>query len=79
MDWRRFCSDTIVAFVRMQADLLRELTPRAPSTCNVKVFGHQVDLFDLASALDFVSLNSNATIQSRPAVNACEVDFLRSL
>ena len=79
MDWRRFCSDTIVAYVRMQADLLRELTPRAPATSNVRVFGHQVDLFDLAGALDFVSLNSNATIQSKPAVNACEIDFLRRL
>ena len=32
LDWRRVCSDTIVAFVRMQADLLRELTPHAPVT-----------------------------------------------
>jgi beta-galactosidase len=79
MDWRRFCSDTIVAFVRMQSDLLRELTPRIPTTSNVRVFGQQVDLFDLAGALDFISLNSDATIQSKPAVNACEIDFLRSL
>ena len=79
MDWRRFSSDTIVAFIRMQADLLRELTPNAPVTTNVRAFGHQVDLFDLAGVLDFASLNSNATIQSKPAVNACEVDFLRSL
>jgi beta-galactosidase len=27
LDWCRFCSDTIVQFVRMQADLLHELTP----------------------------------------------------
>jgi beta-galactosidase len=79
MDWRRFCSDTIVAFVRMQADLLRELTPRAPTTSNVRIFGLKLDLFDLAGVVDFVSLNSDATIQSKPAVNACEIDFLRSL
>jgi len=79
MDWKRFCSDTIVAFIRMQADLLHELTPDIPVTANLGVFGHQVDLFDLAGVLDFASLNSDATIQSRPAVNACEVDFLRSL
>ena len=30
LDWARFCSDTIVAFVKMQADLLRELTPDIP-------------------------------------------------
>lgn len=79
MDWRRFCSDTIVAFIKMQADLLHELTPNAPVTTNMRVFGHQVDLFDLAQNLDFASLNSNATIQSKPAVNACEIDLLRSL
>ncbi|HZM04475.1 MAG TPA: beta-galactosidase, partial [Candidatus Saccharimonadales bacterium] len=38
LDWRRFCSDTIVAFVRMQADLLRELTPQAPVTTNLRLF-----------------------------------------
>jgi beta-galactosidase len=79
LDWRRFCSDTIVAFVRMQADLLRELTPHAPVTTNMRSFGQQVDLFDVADALDFTSLNSNATIKTKCSENACEVDLLRSL
>jgi beta-galactosidase len=79
LDWRRFCSDTIVAFVRMQADLLHELSPQAPVTTNMRAFGQQLDLFDIADTLDFVSLNSNATIKSRSSENACEVDFLRSL
>ncbi len=79
LDWRRFCSDTIVAFVRMQADLLHELTPHAPVTTNMRSFGQQVDLFDVTDALDFSSLNSNATIKSKSSENACEVDLLRSL
>jgi beta-galactosidase len=79
LDWRRFCSDTIVAFVRMQADLLRELTPHAPVTTNMRSFGQQVDLFDVTDALDFSSLNSNATIKSKSSENACEADFMRSL
>jgi beta-galactosidase len=79
LDWRRFCSDTIVAFVRMQAELLHELTPHAPVTTNMRSFGQQVDLFDVADALDFTSLNSNATIKSKSSENACEVDLLRSL
>src|SRR3984885_12496861 len=70
LDWRRFCSDTIVAFVRMQADLLHELTPNAPVTTNMRCFGQQVDLFDLTDALDFSALNSNATIKSKSAENA---------
>jgi beta-galactosidase len=79
LDWRRFCSDTVVAFVRMQADLLRELTPNAPVTTNIRAFGQHVDLFDMGEALDFVSLNSNATIKSKAAENACELDMIRSL
>jgi beta-galactosidase len=79
LDWRRFTSDTIVAFVRMQADLLRDLTPNAPVTTNMRTFGQRLDLFDVGDALDFVSLNSNATVKTKSAENACEVDFLRSL
>ena len=79
LDWRRFCSDTIVAFVRMQADILHELSPQAPVTTNMRAFGQQLDLFDLADALDFASLNSNATIKTKSAENACEADFLRSI
>ncbi len=79
LDWRRFSSDTIVAFVRMQADLLRELTPHAPVTTNLRAFGQNLDLFDIGDVLDFVSLNSNATIKSKASENACELDMLRSL
>lgn len=79
MDWRRFCSDTIVAYLRMQADTLREATPKAPVTTNIKAFSPQIDLFDVADVLDFVSVNSNATIKTKSAENACEIDLLRSL
>jgi beta-galactosidase len=79
LDWRRFCSDTVVAFVRMQAELLRELTPNAPVTTNLRAFTQRLDLFDVAEALDFVGMNSNATMKSKSAENACEIDLLRSL
>ena len=36
LDWRRFCSDTIVQFVRMQADVLHTLTPNCPVTTNLR-------------------------------------------
>ncbi|MEO5803280.1 MAG: beta-galactosidase [Verrucomicrobiota bacterium] len=79
LDWRRFCSDTVVAYVKMQAELLRELTPDAPVTTNLRAFSQHLDLFDVAENLDFVGVNSNATIKSKSADNACEIDFLRSL
>lgn len=79
LDWMRFSSDTCVAFVKMQADLLRELTPNLPVTTNLRALTRHYDHFDMAEALDFVSLDSYATIKSRPAENAAEIDIMRSL
>ncbi len=79
MDWYRFSSDTIVAFVKMQADILRELTPKHPVTTNLRPLTHRFDHFDLAAVLDFVSIESTAAIKARAAETACEIDMLRSL
>jgi beta-galactosidase len=79
LDWMRFSSDTIVAFVRMQKDLLHEITPNYPVTSNLRALSRQFDHFDVAEALDFVSLDSNATMKNRSAELACEVDMMRSL
>lgn len=79
VDWCRFCSDTIVAFVRMQADILREVTPNAPVTTNLRALRHRFDHFDLADVIDFVSIESTSAIKPKSADLACEIDMLRSL
>jgi len=80
LDWMRFCSDTAVAFIRMQADIIREVTPEIPVTTNLRTFSpSHLDLFDVAAPLDFVSSISNANIKSKSAENACEIDLMRSL
>jgi beta-galactosidase len=79
LDWCRFCSDTIVQFVRMQADILRAITPKCPVTTNLRPLKHRFDHFDLAEAIDFVSIESTAAIKSRSSELACEIDMLRSL
>jgi beta-galactosidase len=79
LDWNRFCSDTIVQFVKMQADILHELTPRCPVTTNLRALRHRFDHYDMAEVLDFVSIESTAALQSNPAEVACEIDMLRSL
>ncbi|HTD68413.1 MAG TPA: beta-galactosidase, partial [Candidatus Limnocylindria bacterium] len=79
IDWMRFSSDTLVAYMRMQADLLRELTPGIPVTNNLRALSRRYDHFDLAEVLDFVSLDSNATINTKSAELACEIDMIRSL
>jgi beta-galactosidase len=79
VDWMRFASDTIVAYIRMQVGLLHELTPDVPVTHNLRAITRNFDHFDMADALDFVSMDSNATVKTRAAENACEVDIIRSL
>jgi beta-galactosidase len=79
LDWCRFCSDTIVQFVKMQADILHELTPNCPVTTNLRPLLHRFDHFDLAEVIDFVSIESTAAIKAKSAELACEIDMLRSL
>jgi beta-galactosidase len=63
----------------MQAGLLRELTPKCPVTTNLRPLVHRFDHFDLAEAIDFVSIESTAAIKAKSAELACEIDMLRSL
>lgn len=79
LDWCRFCSDTIVQFVRMQADILHEITPNRPVTTNLRPLIHRFDHFDLAEQIDFVSIESTAALKAKSSELACEIDMLRSL
>ncbi|HTB83816.1 MAG TPA: beta-galactosidase [Candidatus Sulfotelmatobacter sp.] len=79
LDWNRFCSDTIVAYARMQADLLREISPKIPVTTNLRGLQRKFDHFDMADVLDFISVESNAAIKAKSCELACDIDMLRSL
>jgi beta-galactosidase len=79
LDWMRFSSDTILAFVKMQADLLHEITPNCPVTNNLRALQRRFDHFDVAGVLDFVSVDSQVAIKSRSSELACELDMMRSL
>ena len=79
VDWMRFCSDTVVAYARMQTGLLHELSPGIPVTHNLRALTRDFDHFDLAEVLDFVAVDSNAAIKSRSSELACEIDMMRSL
>lgn len=78
-DWRRFSSDTIVAFVRMQAELLKELTPDVPVTTPLRAFSAEFDYFDVADAVDFVAVDSDAAVKSKSSEIAASIDLMRSL
>ncbi len=79
LDWNRFGSDTIVQFVKTQADILHTITPDKPVTTNLRALRHRFDHFDLAEALDFVSVEANPAAKTKPSDIACEIDMLRSL
>jgi beta-galactosidase len=79
LDWNRFSSDTMVQFVKMQADLLHEKCPNHPVTVTMRAFRRQYDHFDMADAVDFVSIESNVVMKTKTAELACDVDMLRSL
>src|SRR6185503_3047144 len=68
-----------VQFIRMQADLLHELCPDVPVTTNLRALQRRFDHFDMAEAVDFVSVEGNAAIKSKAAELACDIDMLRSL
>ncbi len=79
LDWRRFCSDTIVQFARCQAEILREITPKCPVTTNLQPLMTRFDHFDLAEVLDYISIENTASIKAKSSEIACEIDMLRSL
>ena len=79
LDWNRFCSDAIIAFARMQADVLHDNCPDLPVTVNLRALHRKFDHFDMAAAVDFVSVESNAAIKSKSSELACDIDILRSL
>ncbi|MCX8090584.1 MAG: beta-galactosidase [Verrucomicrobiae bacterium] len=79
LDWYRFCSDTIIAYARMQAEVLRQITPHIPITTNLRALYRRFDHFDMAELVDFVSVEGNAAIKNKSAELACEIDMLRSL
>jgi beta-galactosidase len=78
LDWNRFSSDTMVQFVRMQAEILREHCS-LPVTVTMRGFLRKFDHFDMAEAVDFVSIESNVALKTKTTELACDIDMLRSL
>jgi beta-galactosidase len=79
LDWNRFSSDTMVQFVKMQAELLSKLSPKHPVTVTMRAFLRKYDHYDMADAVDFVSIESNAVVKAKTSELACDIDLLRSL
>jgi beta-galactosidase len=58
LDFRRYSSDQVVAFNKVQADILRSITPNVPIATNYMAGMTAFDHFRLGANLDFASWDS---------------------
>jgi len=86
LDWKRFCSDLIIDFHKLQADILRKSAPEKFITHNLMGFSEKVNYFDLSKDLDFVSHDQYPgghflpkELVSNPEYNAAQLDLMRGL
>jgi beta-galactosidase len=82
LDYRRFMSDTYVAYQRLQTDILRRLSPKQFITHNFMGFGYpKLNYFHLAKDLDLVSWDNYPRYRGQPdlAARALSHDTMRSL
>lgn len=86
LDWRRFASDLIVDFQRVQVGILREACPDHFITHNYMGFFGKIDYYELAKELDFVSHDQYPIDfqydrgPTRPAEeSAMPLDFIRGV
>ncbi|WP_026486278.1 beta-galactosidase [Caldanaerobius polysaccharolyticus] len=55
LDYKRFSSDSVVKYQKLQIDILREVTPDKKITHNFMGLFNQIDYYQLAKDLDFIS------------------------
>lgn len=84
LDWKRFCSNLIVDFAQMQAEIIREICPNHFVTHNFMGIHPKTDYFKLAEGMDFVANDQYPTgyyyKQPLPPYElAAYLDFMRGL
>jgi beta-galactosidase len=79
LDYYRFASDLMVDFMQEQVRLLREADPGAFITTNLSAGDDQINYYDLAAPLDFVSWDNYPHGTSGPAEVAFNHDFVWGL
>ncbi|MBB5783884.1 beta-galactosidase [Nonomuraea jabiensis] len=81
LDWRRFCSDALLAHFRAERDLLRARTPHIPITTNFMGLFKPVDYWAWADEEDIVSNDHypDPSDPLAPARTALTHDLMRGL
>lgn len=86
LDWKRFCSDLVLEFHKLQADILRAAAPDKFITHNMMGFADKVDYGALGEQLDFASQDQYPGGHFRAKEDAgrydcraAELDFIRAV
>ncbi|MFJ2770825.1 beta-galactosidase [Streptomyces sp. NPDC087300] len=81
LDWRRFCSDALLALHRAEREVLREASPDVPATTNFMSMMRELDYWRWAEHEDLVSDDAYPDpADPRAHVNASlNYDLMRSL
>ena len=72
LDWKRFCSDLIVDFLKEQTDIIRKYCPNHFITHNYMGFADTVNYYDLGELLDFVSHDQYPGLNMMPGEGALD-------
>lgn len=81
LDYKRFSSDSVIRYQRLQRDILKKYT-KAPVTNNLMGSYSEIDYFKLAADLDFVSWDNYLDTQwgkGLPASASMDSTLMRSL
>jgi len=79
LDYWRFMSDSLLACYRLEADILRSVTPHVPLTTNLMVAFKPVDGFSWASHMDIISFDMYPANTTPAWETALSHDLMRSL
>ncbi|WP_210769213.1 beta-galactosidase [Occultella kanbiaonis] len=81
LDYRRFCSDTLLELYTAQRDMIRAVDPSNPITTNFMGFFPHVDYWSWAGELDVISDDSypDPVDPDAPVLAALSHDLMRSL
>jgi beta-galactosidase len=79
LDYARFMSDSLLGCYKIEADILREITPHIPITTNMMVAFKPADYFAWAPHIDIISFDNYPALTTPAWETALTQDLMRSL
>lgn len=79
LDYRRFCSDSLLANYRAEYEAIKAITPDIPVTTNLMGAYKELDYQKWAKYMDFISWDNYPANDTPPAVIAMNHDLMRGI